>query len=392
MIDKDPGFGVSQFMENARYQHALETELARTIATLRPVEGARVHLAVPRQSAFVRDHQRPPAPPCSCSSSRAAASSRSRSRRSSTWSPPAFPSWMRTRSPWSISRAGCCRAAEGHDESAAARASSSTDPSPRGRLRASASRRCSRRWSAPAACAPRSWRSWTWPSTEQAHEQYKPDSQIVRSEQTSEQTSRDGAGVAGRARRADQSAARRGCRQPPAAAASRARRRQARSCRCPAAANAAAAAAAAAAARRPTARSKQSTTQLRDRSHARLHARSRPASSSASPSRCWSTTCARSARTARPRRLASDQGAARSHHSAGEGRRRLRRGARRQRQRGQRLVHGQETPRPPPMASWSRRRSGNRRCSGNWSRKISGGAGRLRGAGAVGAASADQDR
>src|ERR1700761_4751759 len=56
-MDKDPGFGVSQFMENARYQHALEAELARTIAALKPVEGARVHLAVPRQSAFVRDHK-----------------------------------------------------------------------------------------------------------------------------------------------------------------------------------------------------------------------------------------------------------------------------------------------------------------------------------------------
>ena len=55
-LDKDPGFGVSQFVENARYQHALETELARTIASLKPVEAARVHLAEPRQSAFVREH------------------------------------------------------------------------------------------------------------------------------------------------------------------------------------------------------------------------------------------------------------------------------------------------------------------------------------------------
>jgi flagellar M-ring protein FliF len=54
-LSKDPGFGVSQFMENARYQHALEAELARTISSLRPVDGARVHLAVPRDSAFVRD-------------------------------------------------------------------------------------------------------------------------------------------------------------------------------------------------------------------------------------------------------------------------------------------------------------------------------------------------
>src|SRR5262245_26017468 len=56
-LSKDAGFGVSQFMEGARYQHALEAELARTIASLRPVDGARVHLAVPRESAFVRDRQ-----------------------------------------------------------------------------------------------------------------------------------------------------------------------------------------------------------------------------------------------------------------------------------------------------------------------------------------------
>lgn len=61
VMSKDPGFGVSQFMEGARYQHALETELARTITNLQAVEGARVHLALPRQSAFVRDRRRPSA-------------------------------------------------------------------------------------------------------------------------------------------------------------------------------------------------------------------------------------------------------------------------------------------------------------------------------------------
>ncbi len=54
---KDPGFGVSQFMEGARYQHALESELARTIASMQPVGGARVHIAAPRSSSFVRDRQ-----------------------------------------------------------------------------------------------------------------------------------------------------------------------------------------------------------------------------------------------------------------------------------------------------------------------------------------------
>jgi flagellar M-ring protein FliF len=57
MISKDPGFGVSQFMESARYQYALESELARTISSLQAVEAARVHLALPQQSAFVRDRR-----------------------------------------------------------------------------------------------------------------------------------------------------------------------------------------------------------------------------------------------------------------------------------------------------------------------------------------------
>jgi len=57
VMEKDPGFGVSQFVESARYQHALETELARTISTLRPVREARVHLAIPKPSAFTRQRE-----------------------------------------------------------------------------------------------------------------------------------------------------------------------------------------------------------------------------------------------------------------------------------------------------------------------------------------------
>jgi flagellar M-ring protein FliF len=55
MIQKDTGFGTSQFMEGARYQLAIETELARTIVKVQGVQNARVHLALPRASAFVRD-------------------------------------------------------------------------------------------------------------------------------------------------------------------------------------------------------------------------------------------------------------------------------------------------------------------------------------------------
>ncbi|MEN1960691.1 flagellar basal-body MS-ring/collar protein FliF [Luteimonas sp. MJ246] len=58
-IQGDQGFGTSQFIESARYQHAQEIELARTISNLRPVREARVHLALPKPSAFTR--QRDPA-------------------------------------------------------------------------------------------------------------------------------------------------------------------------------------------------------------------------------------------------------------------------------------------------------------------------------------------
>lgn len=57
LLTKDPGLGVSQFIETARYQHALEVELAHTIASLRPVDGARVHIAAAADSAFVRDRR-----------------------------------------------------------------------------------------------------------------------------------------------------------------------------------------------------------------------------------------------------------------------------------------------------------------------------------------------
>ncbi|NDD74680.1 MAG: flagellar M-ring protein FliF [Gammaproteobacteria bacterium] len=56
-LARENGFGTSQFMEGARYQHALEQELARTIASLQQVASARVHIAVARESGFVRDRR-----------------------------------------------------------------------------------------------------------------------------------------------------------------------------------------------------------------------------------------------------------------------------------------------------------------------------------------------
>lgn len=57
LIRDSGGLGSSPFMENARYQHVLETELARTITSMQPVKGARIHLALPRRSAFVRPNE-----------------------------------------------------------------------------------------------------------------------------------------------------------------------------------------------------------------------------------------------------------------------------------------------------------------------------------------------
>jgi len=49
--------GESQFMETARYRHALEGELARSIVTMESVALARVHLAIPKASLFKRKDQ-----------------------------------------------------------------------------------------------------------------------------------------------------------------------------------------------------------------------------------------------------------------------------------------------------------------------------------------------
>lgn len=56
-LQEQSSFGQSQFRENALYQHALEAELARTISHLGSVRDARVHLALPKASAFIRDRQ-----------------------------------------------------------------------------------------------------------------------------------------------------------------------------------------------------------------------------------------------------------------------------------------------------------------------------------------------
>ena len=61
MLDKPQGFGVSQFMETARFQRSLEVELSRSVMALANVQTARVHLAIPKQSAFLRNRRKPSA-------------------------------------------------------------------------------------------------------------------------------------------------------------------------------------------------------------------------------------------------------------------------------------------------------------------------------------------
>ena len=54
-------FGTSQFLEQVNYQRSLEGELARSMQTLGSVQTARVHLAIPKPSVFVKDQQKPSA-------------------------------------------------------------------------------------------------------------------------------------------------------------------------------------------------------------------------------------------------------------------------------------------------------------------------------------------
>lgn len=57
ILSEEQKIGTSQFMEKARYQHALENELAMSIAKVSAVKSARVHLALPKQSAFLRNRK-----------------------------------------------------------------------------------------------------------------------------------------------------------------------------------------------------------------------------------------------------------------------------------------------------------------------------------------------
>ena len=58
LLDKEQSFGISQFMEAAQHRRSLEGELARSISSIDIVQTARVLLAVPKTTAFVRDRRK----------------------------------------------------------------------------------------------------------------------------------------------------------------------------------------------------------------------------------------------------------------------------------------------------------------------------------------------
>ncbi|MGM0633472.1 MAG: flagellar basal-body MS-ring/collar protein FliF, partial [Pseudomonadota bacterium] len=60
-LDQEQGLGTSQFMEMNRYRRSQEGELQRTIASMRNVQSARVHLATPERSVFMRTERQPSA-------------------------------------------------------------------------------------------------------------------------------------------------------------------------------------------------------------------------------------------------------------------------------------------------------------------------------------------
>ncbi len=61
ILDKETGFGTSKNIELMRFKRALEGEIAKTVMTIQNVKTARVLLALPKQSVFVRKRKKPSA-------------------------------------------------------------------------------------------------------------------------------------------------------------------------------------------------------------------------------------------------------------------------------------------------------------------------------------------
>jgi len=217
MLEQDPGFGVSQFKENGRYQHALEAELARTIAALRPVEAARVHLAVPRQSAFVRDRK---------GASASVFLQLKQGRRLEQEQIQAIVNLVASSIPdleanqvTVVDQQGrLLSSPEGHDQFALREQQYDMIH----RLEDDYAQRIEALLAplvGPGRVRAQVVAQMDMAVTEEAHEQYKPDSQIVRSEQTSESMTKDGSGSQGVPGALTNQPPPAGVAQPPASAA-----------------------------------------------------------------------------------------------------------------------------------------------------------------------------
>ena len=57
LLDEQSSLTTSQFMEEARYRAAIEGEIAKSIVQISSIKNARVHLAAPRQSSYVRNRE-----------------------------------------------------------------------------------------------------------------------------------------------------------------------------------------------------------------------------------------------------------------------------------------------------------------------------------------------
>ncbi len=194
LMEKDPGFGVSQFMENARYQHALEQELARTISSLKSVEDARVHLAVPQQSAFVRD-RRPVSASVFLKLRAGQRMDREQVNSIVNLIASSIPELAADQVTVVDNQGRLLSAPDKHDEFAAREQQMDIAR----RMEEDYSQRIESLLApllGPGRVRAQVVAQIEMSSTEEAREQYKPDSQVVRSEQTSEEASRSGAGGA----------------------------------------------------------------------------------------------------------------------------------------------------------------------------------------------------
>ena len=190
-IEDEKGFGSSESMETARYHHALEIELARTIATVQSVQNARVHLAMSRQSALLRNRQHRERFRARQPVSRPAPRSRSRLPRSRTWSRRASGPRGGARHDHRPDRPTAEFPERQRRTRSQRRRSSSTSTAWRKPTRA-ASSACSSRWWAWARSGAEVNAAVDFTEAEEVSESYGTERSALRSEQTAEDIKRGG--------------------------------------------------------------------------------------------------------------------------------------------------------------------------------------------------------